>query len=173
MSMNEQRGFTLIELLVAMGAAAVLFPLLVSTIYQVTKGTDHVNSSTVALADIDNVSTWIHRDLSVAQKVLDPLTLTLLVECGTGNQPSVRVEWVDVTNWGAADPDHFAEYSIEPGTTRLRRDYDGNVGIVGRHVTSLSFCRNTNGVVDMNIVSSGGGITPITKTLFFYVSPRS
>ncbi len=173
MIMRKQRGFTVIELVVAMGLAGLLTPLIASSIFQVTRGTDQVNTKTLALADIDNASNWMNRDLPLAQQVLDSATLNPLVGCAVGNRSSVRVTWVDGTIWAVGNPQHFAEYYIEPGTTLLKRNYDGNVMVVGRHIATISFCKDTDGLVHIDLASSVKGITDTTKTLFFYINPRS
>ncbi|MBI4328978.1 MAG: type II secretion system protein [Chloroflexi bacterium] len=171
--MRGQRGFTVVELLIAVGVAGALMPLVVSSIFQIIKGTDHVNSKTIVLADVNNASTWINRDLPQGEKLLDPATLTPLVNCATGTQPSVRAEWSDKTIWGAGDPLHFAEYRRDPGTTLLQRNYDGAISIVGRYVTNVSFCQDADGLIRVSITSTEGRTTPISKGLSFLVSPRT
>ena len=171
--MSSQRGFTMIELLVAMVVAGLVMPVVVTSIFQIVRGTDRVNSDNVALADIDNASTWINRDLSLAQQVLDPATLNPLVDCATGTQPDIRAQWVDETGWAVEGQEgHYAEYAIDPGTTILKRNYDGTDWIVGRHVTSIAFCRELSGLIHMDIASTSSGSTPTTKSLFFYLSLR-
>ncbi|MCI0779490.1 MAG: hypothetical protein J4N32_05710, partial [Chloroflexi bacterium] len=81
--------------------------------------------------------------------------------------------WTDQTGWGAADPEHYAEYTIEPGTTVLMREYDGVVGVVARHVTDLAFCQDTSGIVQLDVTSTVQGTSAITKSLSFSVVPRS
>ncbi len=164
MSTGRRRGFTLIELLLAMVVAGVVMPVVVSSIFQVVRGTGRISSETVALADIDNVSTWISRDLSLAQQ-------TDLLTCPT-TQATVRADWVDETDWGSGSPDHFVQYYIESGTTLLKRNYDNTVSTVGRYVTSISFCQDAGGLIQMDITVSGEGAEPTTKELFYYISLR-
>ena len=171
--MDSQRGFTMLELLVAMVIAGLVLPVVVTSIFQIVRGTDRVNSENVALADIDNASTWINRDLSLAKQVLNPDDLTPLVDCLSGTQPKIRAQWVDETGWAVEGAEaHFAEYAVDPGTTILKRNYDGTDWIVGRNVTSIAFCRDAGGLIHMDISSSSSEGTPITKSLFFYISLR-
>ena len=170
--MGSQRGFALLELLMGVAVAGLLAPMVIVILFQVVWGTDTINGRTVALAEMHNVAGWLNQDLSMARELLDPATLEPLVKCGTGTQPSVRAEWIDETGWGAGDPEHVVEFYIEPGTTLLKRDYDGAVTIVGEHVTSLSFCLDAEGILHLDVVSKVGTSTPVTKALFFYVSPR-
>lgn len=173
MMSGRQRGFTLLELVVSVGLTAMLAPIIVSATFNIVRGTDRVNSKTVALADIESASTRINLDLSMAQDVLDLATLDPLATCGTGTSPSMRMEWLDLSDWAGPNPEHYSEYHIAPGTTLLLRNYDGAVSIVARHITTLSFCQNASGIVEMAIAASFGDSTPTTKTLTFYVEPRT
>jgi prepilin-type N-terminal cleavage/methylation domain-containing protein len=164
MSSDRRRGFTLLEVVLAVAVAGMVMPVVVSSIFQVLRGTDRISSETVALSDIDNVSAWVSRDLSQAQQSDLPSCPTI--------QSTVRTDWVDETEWGAAVPQHFAEYYIESGTTLLKRNYDGTVGIVGRHVTAITFCQEASGLIQMDITVSVEGADPTTETLFYYISLR-
>lgn len=167
-----QRGFTVVELVLVMALGALLMPVTVTSIFQIVRGTDRTNTENVALADIDSASTWIGRDLTMGRTFLDPDTLAPLISCSSGTGPKLRAEWVDKTLWGASTPDHYLEYYVEPGTTRLARKYDGIVSIAGRRVASISFCRNSGGFVQVNITSFADGVAPSTKTRFFYTDLR-
>ena len=173
MNLRAQRGFTLLELTVGLAVAGLVMPLIASTVFQLTKGTEQISARTVATADVANLAPRLHRDLAVAQTIVDPATLTPLIDCTSGTQPSIRVLWTDQTGWGTADPEHYAEYAIVPGTTVLTRDYDGSVGVVARHIASLGFCQDTTGLVRLNVTSTLQGTTSYTKSLSFYVVPRA
>lgn len=164
MSTERRRGFTLLEVIFVMAVVGVVMPVVVSSIFQILRGTDRISDETVVLGDIDNVSAWVSRDLSQAQQ-------TDLPTC-PATQSTVRGDWVDETDWGSASPQHFAEYYIEPGTTLLKRNYDGAVGIVGRNVTAISFCQEASGLIHMDITITAEGAEPITKALFYYISLR-
>ena len=146
-------------------------PLIASAIFQITRGTEQISARTVATADVASLAPWLHRDLAVAQTIVDPVTQAPLIDCTTGTQPSIRVSWIDATGWGVADPEHYAEYAIVAGTTVLEREYDGTVGIVARHVTGLAFCQDTTGLVHLDLTSTVQGSTAYTKSLSFYVTP--
>ena len=171
--MRSQRGFTLLELVVGLAVAGLVFPLIASTIFQLTKGTEQISARTVATADVANLASWLHRDLAVAQTIVNPATQAPLVDCASGTQPSILVSWIDATGWGEADPEHYAQYSIDPGTTVLKREYDGDVGVVARHITGLAFCQDTSGIVQLDVTSTVQGTTAITKSLSFFVVPRA
>lgn len=170
--MRSPRGFTLLELVIGMAVAGLVMPLIASSVFQLTKGTEQISARTVATADVANLAPWLHRDLAVAQTIVDPATLAPLIDCTSGTQPSIRVLWTDQTGWGAADPDHYAEYAIVPGTTVLTREYDGAVGVVARHVTGLAFCEDAAGLVRLDVNSTVQGTTAYTRSLSFYVAPR-
>ena len=165
-SLSEGNGFTLVELLVSLAVASILAPVITASIFQIVRGTDSNNSQNIALADIDAVSSWLSRDLSQARS-------TDLIDCDTGTQTSVRMDWLDETDWGAATPDHYAIYSIDPGTTNLIRNYDGALATIGRHVTAMTLCEVVaSGVIEMNVTTTATGASTSTKTLYFTVTPR-
>ena len=171
--MRDQRGFTLLELVVGLAVAGLVMPLIASSIFQLTKGTQQITAMTVSTADVANLAPWLHRDLAVARTIQDPATQAPLIDCLSGTQPGIRIGWIDQTGWGQADPEHCAEYTIAPGTTVLMREYDGAVGVVARHVTSLAFCEDAAGLVQIDVTSSIGGTSSYTRSLAFYVAPRS
>ncbi len=171
--MGNQRGFTLIELVVGLAVAGMVMPLVASSIFQVTQGTEQIMARTVATADVANLAPWLHRDLAVAQTIVDPATQAPLIDCPSGTQPSILASWTDQTGWGAADPEHYAKYSIELGTTVLMREYDGAEAVVARHITAIGFCEDAGGLVQLDVTSTIQGATAYTKSLSFYVAPRA
>ncbi len=171
--MRDRRGFTLLELVVGLAVAGIVMPLIASTIFQLTRGTEQIRARTVSTADVAFLASWLHRDLAVAGTIVDPATQAPLIDCASGTQPSIRVSWTDQTGWGVADPEHYAEYSIEPGTTVLNREYDGVVGVVGRHITGLEVCEDAVGLVRLNVTSTVQGTTAYSRSLSFYVAPRA
>ena len=171
--MGNQRGFTLIELVVGLAVAGLVMPLISSSIFQISRGTEQIMARTVATADVANLAPWLHRDLAVAQTIVDPVTQAPLIDCASGTQPSILASWTDQTGWATADPQHYAKYSIEPGTTVLMREYDGAEGVVARHITGLAFCEDADGLVHLDVTSTIQGATVYTRSLFFYVAPRA
>ena len=128
---------------------------------------------TASTADVANLAPWLHRDLAVAHTIVDPATQAPLIDCTTGTQSSIRVSWTDQTGWGVANPEHYAEYVIEAGTTVLMREYDGVAGVVARHITDLAFCQETTGIVRLDVTSTIQGASDTSKSLAFYVVPRA
>ncbi|MCH7656249.1 MAG: type II secretion system protein [Chloroflexi bacterium] len=171
--MGNQRGFTLLELVVGLAVAGMVMPLIASSIFQITRGTEQISGRVVSAADVASLAPWLHRDLAVGQTIVDPATDAPLIDCASGTQASILVRWTDQTGWGAADPQHYAKYSIEPGTTVLEREYDGVVGVVARHITELAFCEDADGLVRLDVTSEIQGTTTYTKSLSFYVAPRA
>ena len=164
--LSRTAGFTLVELLVALAITSILVPVITSSMFQITRGTDSNNTKNVALADIDTVTSWMSRDLAQART-------TDLIDCDTGTQSTVRVDWVDETAWAGESPEHYSNYYINPGTTHLIRDYDGSLSTIGRHVTSIEVCQVVaTGIIELNVATTATGASTSTKTLYFYVTPR-
>jgi len=163
----KNEGFTVVEMLVAVAITSLLVPAITSSMIQIMKGTDRNNNENVALADMDNVSLWMSRDLTQADS-------TDLVDCSVGTQTSVRIDWLDQSTWASEDPYHYANYYIQPGTTKLMRDQDGSLATVGRHVTGLTACEVAlSGAVTLNLTTTAEGTNSATKTLYIIVTPRS
>ena len=154
-----QRGFTLVEMLMAVAIVGMIVPLLISGIFQVTRGTVRVNTDLGVMQDIDGASTWINRDLSQAQE-------TNLNEGET--LPTMRVDWVDQTGWAVEGAEsHFAEYTLVG--TNLVREYDGENQIVARRIASIQFSRSGK-FVTVTITST---FRDRTETLSYFVTPRT
>ena len=168
--MRAQRGFTLIEILLALAVAGMIAPPVVSAIFQMSRGTADIRASLVVQQDVDVASSYFTRDLSQAMTT-DVVDLAAPVS-------SMRVSWNDQTSWAATvgEP-HCARYYIEPGTTFLKRNYDGasdcavdgTVSIVGRRVADVQFSRSGR-LMTILIKSSLGGQA---QSLTYLVTPRT
>ena len=171
---SKDGGFTALELILVIAIGAVLLPVIVTSIFQIIRGTDRSNSENIALATIDNASSWLSRDLALAQKTnLNP------PDCSS----SIRGEWLDETGpqWAGENPRHFVNYLLQDSTLRRKygdvidlSDVERSDTVVGQHITSISFCppSGTNNFITVNITSRSGDTDPQTKTLLFYSSPR-
>ena len=170
MKMRGQHGFTLIELMLAMAISGTVLSVVVSGIFQIVTGTARINTDLIIQQDIDSASSWFRRDLSQAQATD--------VEDGAPSEPSMVVSWIDETVAGAASPNHCVRYYVEPGTTLLKRNYDGGSGTdctidgaiatVGRYVEDIQFSRSGK-FISIAITSSLG---ERTQSLNYFVTPR-
>ncbi|MFC2022255.1 type II secretion system protein J [Chloroflexota bacterium] len=154
--MNRQKGFTIVELVVALGISG-LFIMLALQIY-VNLSLDHsrnVNRLT-ANSDINQAITAIHQDLMVAQEISITDNLT-------------TIEWTDYTG---NQTDHVVTYGFNgAGSTILQRTYDGNLQIVGRNISDLTFTSN-NSTITVVITSAGTKPTQSGKTTEISVKIR-
>ena len=160
--MRSQRGFTSVELLVGVAIAGMILPVVTIAIFQMSRGTTSINTDFVIQLDIDSTSSWFSRDLSQA--------LTTDVLDGASPVNSMRVDWIDQTGWALPGQElHYAKYYIEPGTTLLKRDYDGTISTVGRYMADIQFSRSAN-YITIVISSSFSGKA---ETLTYFVTPRT
>lgn len=122
-----QRGMTLLELVVAAGAAALLTTGAAAAIYQSTKFARYGGADLRAWHDIQCAVHWMGRDIPMAET-------TDLVE-GAGPVSSMSLGWTERPP--AGDIPHTASYYL--AGSELKRDYDGSVITVARHIESLEF----------------------------------
>jgi len=142
----DQRGMTLVELLVASAIAAMLVGVLGSAIFQFMQATEQGNDQFRAMQDIRNAGHWIAWDGKGAQT-------TNLIE-GTDPVESVTLSWTD---GGRA---HTSTYSLSG--TDLRRDHNGTVTTVARHISSVGFSIS-QGVITTTLISSPEGRRGVSK----------
>ena len=178
MKMRDQRGVTILEILLALGISALIAPVLVTGLFQISQGTVKISRDFVVQTDIDGASNFFSRDLSQAQ--------TTDVEDGADPVPSLLVGWVDETGFAmleegyvVGDEVHCVKYSLSPtDPTFLLRNYDGASSctvpdpdaeiIVARHVETIWFSR-VGTFMTIKITSSYDGDT---QALSYFVSPR-
>lgn len=122
-----QRGMTLLELVVAAAVAGVLTTGATAAIYQLSKFTRYGGDDLRAWHDIQCAAHWMGRDIPMAET-------TDLVD-GAGPVSSMSLGWTERSATG--DIPHTASYYLVGN--ELKRDYDGSVITVARHIESLEF----------------------------------
>lgn len=159
MKEHGQQGLTLIELLVAASIAGIVLPVVAAGIFQITRGTVNVNRDQVIQQAFENASSWLTRDLSLAQ------TTDVVDEDPAVN--SIRVDWVDETGWAVEGSEsYYAIYSLS-GTV-LQRNYNGVTNNVARNVESISFSRSGD-LITVSITCTFEGET---ESLVYFINPR-
>jgi len=158
----RQKGFTLVELLVAVAVGGIIIWGVVTTIFQVTWGTNRTNNQVVALTNVHHAALQIKKDLQMAQNA------------DFSGGPAVTLSWTDYTSsFETLEPeDHSSGYELSGSD--LRRTYDGTTGIVGRNIISIDVTEHpTNDrVIDVVITATEGDVTPRSETLEFSVYMR-
>jgi len=159
MMMRGQSGFTLVELLVALAITSLLLPAVITSIFQITRGTTQINNDLAVQQDIELASSWFTRDLALA--------LTTDVAHNVAPVTSMRVDWIDQTGWAVEGSEsHYVEYTLI--APNLYRNYDGNISIVARHVSSILFSRvGTYITISMTSTSEDQSVS-----LNYFVEPR-
>jgi prepilin-type N-terminal cleavage/methylation domain-containing protein len=149
MKFIRQKGFTLIELLVALPIGTAILLVVVASLFQIERGRIEISGKSAALADIDSAMHWLSRDLILAQ--------TTDLSPGAPPVAEMEMNWTDMTSWAGDNGSiyHSANYYLNG--TRLIRDYDGEVTIIGRYVTHIGFSIDSNAkVFTVDITSSPG-----------------
>ncbi len=159
----NQKGYTLIELLLVIAITGAIVLGVGSSIVQIMRGGPQITEKSVAMADIDNAAHWLVRDLVLAQT-------TSLME-GTSPVSQITLNWSDRTAWAGDEGSvlHSASYSLSE--TQFLREYDGEVTIVGRHMTNVGF--SIDGKMFTVTLTSCPGWTGSTVTRSFLVEMRS
>ena len=147
-----------------MAVGGILMAGVVLGIFQVSWGSLHTSDQVVVLTDVNYVSLWLKKDLQMAQS-------TSLTDGGL-TEETVTLEWTDyTTSFESLEPqDHSSSYALSG--TELLRTYDGTVGVVGRHITSIGFTQNSS-VITCVITATGPGTSQQTETVEFSVKFRT
>lgn len=161
--MNE-KGFTLLEVLVAMLVGGMIMAAIVSGIFQISFGTGQISERNTALADIDNAAHWLTRDVVMGQS-------TDLWE-GAPPTSNMTITWTDFTSFegGEESISHSANYTYSG--TELRRNCDGVVTIIGRHLTNVEFSID-NRLVTLTLTSSTEKVPRTTVTRKYLLQMRA
>jgi type II secretory pathway pseudopilin PulG len=129
--LNKAGGYTLLELLLVISLTGVMVLVIGSSYVQIMKGRVNIAQRSVAMADLDSSAHWLTRDLVMSQNT----TLTL----GAPPTSNMTLGWLDKTSWAIDEGTtvHSVNYALSG--TRLLRNYDGNVTIVSRYLTTANF----------------------------------
>ena len=119
----NQRGLTLVELLLALGISALISGALGTAIHQFVMASERGNDDLRALHDVQNAGYWITLDGGKA-------VTTNLVD-GALSTGSMTLTWTSGVQT------HTVTYSL--AGTELKRDHNGTITTVARHVSSVEF----------------------------------
>lgn len=156
----NQRGMTLVELLAAIGIAGLIASGIAAAIHSFIIGTSQGQDQLIASHEIQNVSHWITVDAQMAET-------TDLVD-GAPPVDHMTLSWVDRSGGGQVS--HTSSYSLSGA--ELRRDYDGVVMTVARHISLVEFSI-TGSLITVTIRSSPGSGTSEEGTYHIYLRPTS
>jgi len=122
-SLRDQRGFTLVELLMASAIAGLIASTLGTAIHQFIGTSERGNDELRALQDVQNAAYWLTLDgeRADATNLLD------------GALPAASM----TVNWTSGGQPHTSTYSLS--NTELKRDHNGTVTTVARHVSAVEF----------------------------------
>lgn len=136
----NQKGFTLIEMLVALAAGTVILFSVIGALYMVMHGTPEIRKEAGALEDLERAAHWLTRDV--------PMGASSNLEDGAPPVSQITITWSDFTRAAEQEESvsHSLSYTWLPGTGELQRNYDGEVTIVGSHLTNVEFSLNDRSV---------------------------
>ena len=137
--MESQRGYALLELVAGVAVTGIVIAGLTLIVINLYTGYQRDTHRLTAYADLDQAATAIHKDLMHAQSI------TITEELTT-------IEWTDYTG---NQTDHLVTYAFNgTGSTILQRTCDGEMVIIGRNITDLTF-ETDNITVTATIASAG------------------
>jgi prepilin-type N-terminal cleavage/methylation domain-containing protein len=145
----NQKGFTLIEVLAVIAIGGMIMAPVVSMLLQIENGTWQIVGKSIAMTDIDNATHWITRDMPMAQ--------TTSLTDGAPPVTSLTITCNDETGWAASESSVTHSVSYTYSGTQLQRNYDGQVTVVGRHLTNVGFSRSGT-TLTVTLTSSGGDV---------------
>jgi len=124
---RSQRGFTLLELMLVIAISALITSGLAMTLYQLSHLTVKGQSELKAQHQLQNVASWLNRDVVQASKaIVGSSTMTLTLPHYAFGQDVV-----------VSEGDIGYSFSDEDDT--LTRTHDGSSLIIGREISSISF----------------------------------
>ena len=124
---RSQRGFTLLELMLVLAISALITSGLAMTLYQLSHLTVKGQSELKAQHQLQNVASWLNRDVVQASKAeVGSYTMTLTLPHYTFGQDVVV-------------SDNSVGYSFSAEADTLTRTQDGSSQIIGREIDSISF----------------------------------
>jgi prepilin-type N-terminal cleavage/methylation domain-containing protein len=125
--LRNQKGMTLLEVTVGIAIAGLIGVCVLGLIVHEIKSTAATRACVTAAVEIDNAARWVSQDGMMAE-------VTNLTESA---QPvdSLSLTWVERQEF--IDVPHTCSYSLAGG--ELRRDYDGIVTTVARHISDIKF----------------------------------
>ena len=161
----KQKGFTLIELLVALPIGVVALGAIVGAIFIIPRGTVEVRNQTAALADLENATHWLNRDIVVGQ----------VTDMVPGAQPvsTVNMSWNDYTGGPGSSIAHYVYY-YKSGTQLLRQyDSTGNVTIAGRNLSYVGLSIDNGSLVTVTLTTTPAGSRQKTVTRSYQIDMRA
>lgn len=123
MNLRDQKGLTLVEVLMAAGISMLIASTLGTALHQFIMTSERGNDELRALLDVQNAGHWLNLDGKTAKA-------TNLID-GALPAESITLSW---TSGGQA---HTSTYSLSG--TDFKRDHNGTVTTVARHVSGLEF----------------------------------
>lgn len=123
MKLSEQKGLTLVEVLIATAITGMIAGALVTAFHQFVTTSEHGNQKLRALHDVQNAGHWLTLDEERAEA-------TSLAD---GAPPAATM----TLSWTSAGQVHTSTYSLSG--TELKRDLNGTVTTVARHVSTAGF----------------------------------
>jgi len=157
--LNKAEGYTLLELLLVIAITGAIVTVVGASFVQIMKGKVGISQKSVAMADLDSAFHWLSRDLVMAQTT----TFT-----STSN---MTLNWSDKTTWAIDEGvvAHSINYVLSG--TRLLRNYDGEVSIISRYLTTANF--SVNGQVFTITLTSRPGLPGSAVTRSFKIEERT
>ena len=129
---DGQKGTTLLELTVSLAIVGAIVLGVVGLIAHELKSTATARASVTAGHEIRNAARWISQDGMMAEG-------TNLVE---GTQPVDQLNLAWIERYDFNNIPHSSSYYLSG--TELRRDYDGTVTTVARHISGVDFSQAGN-----------------------------
>jgi len=153
-----QGGATLIELVASMSVVMFIAGAAGMSLYQIRDTSNRNNERFTALHEVDNAHYWVAKDARSA----------LSTDLVDGGPPvaAMTLSWTD----GGGGP-HSSSYSLSG--TQLRRNYDGAVLTVARHLSSMQFSLSGQ-LITVSLVSSPGmAENDEARDFYVYLRPQS
>ena len=150
---SGQRGFLLLEFAAALAISGILGTTVVGSLYQLQRTTIDGGAQFELTTEIQRATRWISRDIHRADST----------DVSDGGAPatSAGFDWTD--EFGA----HSCGYVLNGGA--LERTCDGDLNVVARRLSGLSFSRSGS-LILLSFGVSADGRPDVSEAVSMYVS---
>ena len=155
-----EKGSTLLELLASLSIVGIVMLASTGLIFHELRGTAIAKGTVTASYEISTAAHWLSQDAMAAAS-------STLVD-GDAPTDTVTLSWTDW--YTIAGTPHQSDYWLSG--TDLRRDFDGTVSTVARHLSSVAFSQSDRVITFVATTAPDGAGRTVERTFRILLRTR-